>query len=237
MKSLKLAALAICIAATGFSVYAQTADEVIQKHIDAVGGAKNWEKIKSIKMTGSINQAGMDVDMSQTIVNDKGMRVDMSVNGMAGYVTCTSTEGWLYMPFAGMTEPQKIPDEQLKMSQDRLNFNNLQLADKSFIVKSSMEGKDTIDNVSCFKLKVTGKDGRELVCFIDGNTYYMVKTEAKIKIQDEEQEIAVTYGNFKKQPEGITIPMNWGSPQGDLTFKSVEINKTIDDKIFKPETK
>ena len=33
---------------------AQTADEIIQKHIDATGGKSNWETIKTYKATGFV---------------------------------------------------------------------------------------------------------------------------------------------------------------------------------------
>ncbi len=237
MKSIKIVTLATTLFLAGNSLFAQTADEIIQKHIDAVGGKKNWDKVKSIKLTGSVNQGGMEASMSETIINDKGMRMDISAMGQSGYMICTKTEGWMYFPFAGQTSPQTLPADQVKMSQDRLNFNNLQLVNKSIIAKSSLEGKDTIDNVACYKLKVTDNQGNEQTCFIDGSTYYLVRTENKIKMQDEETEIAINYKDFKKQAEGITIPMTISSPQGDLSFKTVEINKATDEKIFKPDTK
>ncbi len=237
MKALKLSIMALAISVTGISAYAQTADEVIQKHIDAVGGTKSWDKIKSIKLVGSVSAQGMDIPMTQTIVNDKAMRMDISAMGQNGYVIMTTTKGWQFMPFAGMTEPKEVPAEQVKMSKSQLNYKNSQLVDKSLIKKATFEGKDSINSISCYKLKITDKDGEEMTCYFDAATYYMLRQERKVKVQDEEQEIGVTYSNFKKQPEGVVIPMNVSSPQGDVTYKSVEINKPVDEKIFKPDTK
>ena len=178
----------------------------------------------------------MAATMSQTVVNDKGMRTDISVLGQNGYIICTPTEGWMYFPFAGQTEPQALPVEQVKLSQDRLNYSNQLLVNKAFIVKSSLEGTDTINSASCYKLKITCKDGNEETCYIDTKTYFLVKTEAKVSIQGDDQDLAVSYSDFKKQPEGVTIPMSMSSPQGDVSFNSVEFNKVTDDKIFKPDT-
>ncbi len=234
MKVLKLSMVAIAIAVTGCTAYAQTADEVIQKHIDAVGGCNAWDKIKSVKLTGSINQGGMELTMAQTIVNDKGSRTDISAMGQNGYMIITPTEGWMYMPFGGQTKPEPIPMDQLKSQQDKLNFKNSQLVDKGHIAKSSLEGRDTINKTPCFKLKITDKDGSEQTCFIDAKTYYLVRTEMKMNLQGDEQELSITYSDFKKQPEGITVPMTYGTAQGELKFKSIEINKTYSDGLFKP---
>ena len=43
IKILSLLTLSFLMAATSF---AQTADEIVSKHIEAIGGAENWKKIK-----------------------------------------------------------------------------------------------------------------------------------------------------------------------------------------------
>ncbi|MBC7553561.1 MAG: hypothetical protein H7257_06240 [Taibaiella sp.] len=234
MRLLKVAVAAGIMVTAGASAIAQTADEVIQKHIEAVGGTKKWDAVKTIKLTGSISQGGMEINMTQTVANDKGMRTDIEAMGQKGYIIITPTQGWMYMPFAGQTKPEALPADQLKASQDKLNFRNTQLVDQSMIAKTVMQGTDTINKVPCYKIKVTGKDGNESVCYFDSKDYYMVRTEVKVKIQDEERETYITYSNFKKQPQGIVIPMTMGTEQGDVNFKTVEINKPVDEKIFTP---
>lgn len=233
MKAFKISVAALALTMTS-TVYAQTADDIINKHIDAVGGTKAWDKVKSIKMVGSMSAQGMEISVSQTIVNDKGFRTDISAMGQNGYMIITPTGGWTYMPFAGQTEPMELKAEDVKPMKGQLNYKNSQLVDKSQIAKAQMDGKDTIDSKPCTKLKVTDKEGGETEYYFDDKTYYIVRMEKKMKVGEEEQEMAVTYSDFKKQPEGIVVPMKVSQAQGDVTFKSVEINKPVDEKIFKP---
>ena len=240
MKAIKLSIVALAMACAGTAAHAQTltADQVLQKHIDAVGGADNWNKIKTIKLVGSMSMQGMEIGMTETIVNEKAMRIDINAMGQTGYMIYTTTEGWMYMPAYGQKEPVAIPADQLKDAQSQLNFKNQQLVDKSMITKVALDGTDTINNVNCYKLKVTTKDGSEQTCYIDSKTFYMVRAEKKAQIQGEDQEVAVTFSNFVKQPEGVVIPMMMSpAGQGDFTFKSVEINKAIDDKTVRPDGK
>jgi len=238
MKAIKLTVLAATMFIAGMTtVKAQNADEIIQKHIDAIGGTSNWDKIKSMKRVGSMSMQGMEIGFTQTVVNDKGMRTDISAMGQNGYVILTPKEGWMYMPFQpGMDKVTPMPAEQIKAAQSQLNVKADQLLDKSAITKAEYVGKDTVNNIGCLKVKITDKDGNEQTAFFDASTYYIVHSERKVKVQDEEQEVAINFSNFQKQPEGIVIPMTVTSPmgQGDINFKSVEINKTIDDSIFKP---
>lgn len=232
MSKLKVALLAAGLIVAG-AASAQTADEIIQKHIDAIGGAANWNKIQSMKVTGSMSAQGMEMSFSQTLLNDKGVRRDMSAMGSTGYIIVTPTAGWMYMP--GMDKPTSMPEDQVKASKSMLNVRAEQIADKSVIGKAELLGRDTVNSASCYKVKITSKDGNEMTAYFDAATYYLVRNETKIQMQGQDQEVAVTYSNFKKQPEGITIPtaVNMGGA-ADVTYKTIEINKPVDESIFKP---
>jgi hypothetical protein len=236
MNAVKLCIIAVGLMLAGVSARAQNGDDILRKHINAVGGYDNWAKISSMKLTGTMNVQGMDISMTQTVVNEKGMRMDVSVMGMNGYSIITPTEGWIYMPFQpGMDKITPIPAGELKSSQQKMNVKRLQLVDQSNIAKSEYVGMDSVNHVGCYKVRVTDKEGNTQMAFFDAATYYLVRTEAKVKMQDEEEEVDVNFSNFQKQPEGVVIAMTWGSPQGDINFKSIELNKTYDAGIFKPD--
>jgi len=234
MKALQLSVVALGIA---LGAHAQTAEEVFKKHVAAVGGTENWNKINTMKLTGSMSVQGMEIGLTQTMVQDKGFRMDISAMGQNGYMIYTNTGGWVFMPFQGMTEPKELTADDVKDAKDQMDFRNLQMIDQSKIAKMTMDGKDTINSVSCFKIKVTNKSGDDMECYIDSKTFYLVKMEKKVKVQDEEQEMASNFSDFKKLPEGIVVPMTWGTPNGDLSFKTVEVNKPVSDATFKPDGK
>jgi hypothetical protein len=61
MKVLKLA-LAICASVPiTISAKAQTADEIVDKYITAIGGADNWKKVNSVTSEGNLTVQGADV--------------------------------------------------------------------------------------------------------------------------------------------------------------------------------
>lgn len=236
MNVLKIATLAFVAITGGISaVKAQSASEIMDKHISAVGGADKWNSVKSMKLVGGMSMGGMDIGITQTLVTDKGMRTDINAMGMEGYVIITPKEGWMYMPFQpGMDKVTPLPQDQVKASQDKLNMKNGYLVDKSKIKSVEYLGKDTLKMVPCYMLKVTDNDGNVQTAYIDMATYYLVRSDMKVKVQDEDHEITASYSNFQKLPEGIVVPMFLSTDQGDMTFKSIEVNKPIDENIFKP---
>jgi hypothetical protein len=236
MKHLKLSLAAVSVL-VNCSVFAQTADEVLTKHIEAIGGTKAWNKVKTIKMTGSTDAMGQSIDMTTTIINGKSARTDFSIAGQKNYMIVSKTGGWSFLPVMGQTEPMAIPAEDVKTVADEYDYTGAQVASKALIASATMDGTDTIDSKPCLKLKVTDKAGNVKECYFDAATYYLVKSETTVKTPDGEQQMATSYSNHKKLPEGIVVPMTVSRAQGDMTIKSFEVNKAVDEKIFAPAKK
>jgi hypothetical protein len=213
---------------------AQTGDEIIKKHIDAIGGEKTWSKVTSMKMIGAMSMQGMELPMTITSVHGKAARIDISAMGMDGYFIVTPTEGWMYMPIQGIDKVTALTPDQLQQNKANLNLKNMFLVEKSQVKDAKFSGRDTLDNLPCLKVAMKDKEGEEETAYFDAKTYYMVRIEKKMTVKDEEQEVAMNFSDFHKQ-DGVVIPFTQSSPMGgDIIYKTVEINKPISDDVFKP---
>jgi len=215
------------------SAKAQTADSIIQKHIAATGGADNWRKISSIKKICTRNTRGTELPVVITILKDKGYKTEFTVNGMTGYTIITDKAGWRYSPFQGQQQVDKIPDESVKQSQDLLDIEGPLIDYKIKNNKITYLGTDDVEGTECYKLKVIFPSGKEETIFIDASDYSLVRTTTKTNANGKEQLQTSTYGDYQKLPEGIIYPMSVDGG-GTLTIKSIEINKPVDESIFKP---
>ncbi|RYZ42665.1 MAG: hypothetical protein EOP49_28220, partial [Sphingobacteriales bacterium] len=105
------AALSLLLAG---STFAQDVKEIVKKHNEAVGGAENWAKVKSLRKEGTMSIMGMDMPVVFTTLKGKGMRQEFNVMGKANYIVVTPAAGWMFMPAQGHTEAVPMPAEQLK---------------------------------------------------------------------------------------------------------------------------
>jgi hypothetical protein len=119
MKGLKLAFIAFSSIVFISSAKAQSADEIVNKYITAIGGADNWKKVNSMTSEGNLKVQGADVAVTMTVLNGKGMRQNISVMGMTGYSIMTPDSGWNFMPFQGQQKPEPVTAETLKESADQ----------------------------------------------------------------------------------------------------------------------
>ncbi len=235
MKKIRFSILASAMVfASFFTAKAQTADEIITKHIAAIGGADNWKKINSLKMIGSINAGGMEIPVTITTINKKAQRVDFVVNGMGNYVIITNKEGWSFAPIQGQTKPEAMTADNVKESQDQLDVQGELIDYKEKGNKVAFLGKDDVEGTECYKIKMTHASGKEETMYFDASNYYHIRSVLKVIANGQEVEQTANYGNFQKLPEGIVYPMNIDSGNGPVALKSVEINKPVDESIFKP---
>lgn len=212
---------------------AQTQDEIINKHIEAIGGKDNWNKVKSLRSEATMKAQGAEIKLTFIQVDKKAMRQNISLMGMDGYSIITEKEGWSYMPFQGQTKPEPMTADDVKNAQDGLYLQDDFLTFKELGKKVQYLGKDDMDGTECFKFKMTDKNAQETTYYLDASSYLTIKQTNKVKADGKEMEGSTLYSNYKKLPEGIVYPMTIGGGWGDTEFTKVEINPVIDDKEFK----
>ncbi len=109
---------------------AQSVDEVMDKHLKAIGPKEAWNNIKSVKMDGGMSVQGMDISLVQTLIPGKAMRTDISVMGMNGFTIVTKSQGWTYMPFQpGMDKLDTMKADALKASQSQMDLKAKEMFD------------------------------------------------------------------------------------------------------------
>jgi len=234
MKAFRFALVGLVTVSTLFA-QAQTADEIVTKHIEAIGGADAWKKVNTFKTEGTLTvQGNIPVSVISTVVHNKGMRQDISAMGQNGYQIMTSTAGWGYMPFQGQTKAEPVTEDQVKESADQLDAQGVLVDYKQKGHTISLIGKEDIDGVEAHKLQVTHKSGKTETLFFDPKTYYIIRSVSKIKANGQEVDQTVNLANYTKLPEGILVPMSVTLPMGEMVISKVVINGPVDEIIFKP---
>jgi len=214
---------------------AQTVDEIVTKHIDAMGGKTQLTAIKTIYKESSVEVMGNEAPSITYIINGKAYKNELDFGGQKIIQCVTNTGGWSVNPMAGQTTPTPLTEDLVKASQVQLEIGGplLDYAAKGY--KVEMIGKDTAGSLS-YKLRLTTKEGMIMTFFIDGKTWYMTKSINKVNAGGQEIETVVTFSDYKKTENGYVMAYSQSItlPQVTLniTHKKIEVNKEIDPAIF-----
>ncbi|HRO42922.1 MAG TPA: hypothetical protein PL009_08815 [Flavipsychrobacter sp.] len=234
MKFFKTSVIALTFLTGSLSSFAQTAEEIVSKHLTAIGGESKWKTINTLKLTGAMSAQGMEMPITLTQVHNKAMRMDITIMDMANYQILTKTEGWVYFPIQQQQKPEPMTADQVKDAQDQLDIQDELVDYKAKGSKIEFLGKDDMEGTEVFKVKLVNKEGKEKTLFFDIANYYLIREIDKVKADGKEQEMATNFSNFQKLPEGIVMPMSIETPMGPMTIKAVEVNPKVDENIFKP---
>ena len=233
MKKLQISLFAVAAMMSIQSVKAQTADEVIDKYVTALGGKEKILSLKSVKKVGSLNVQGMDVGLTVTRVQGVGSRNDISVPGMGeGFQVVNPIKGWDFMPFMGQASPEEVSGDKLKSSLSLLDIQGSLVNYKEKGSQVEMSGKEKVENAECYKLKLTDKEGVISTLFIDSKSNYLVKSIITAKSSNGDINTELSFGDFKKTEEGYIFPFSEVMERGTIIFTSIETNKPVDEKIF-----
>jgi hypothetical protein len=213
-------------------IKAQTADEIVNKYVDAIGGKDKLDQVKTVYITNTTQVMGNEGPSTTQILNGKAYRLDYEVNGQKSTQVITDKGGWQINPFMGATTAQPLPEEMFKQSKGQLFYfplyNSAARGNKVELV-----GKDG----NSYKLKITNVDSLEAFFYVDTTTYYLTKITRQTNFMGQSMELSVSFSNFKKSDFGITVPytmeINYG---GQFTITNnitkIEFNKTIDPAVF-----
>lgn len=231
---LRLAFAGLLLVSTAYA-QAQTADEVINKHIAAIGGKDVLNKIKTQVTQSSISVMGSDLSSTTTLVVGKGFKNVANFNGQEIIQCITPTSGWMMNPLAGQTDPTALPEDQVKAAQSVLEVGGGLTNYKEKGGKAEVTGTENVEGVKAIKLKVTDKEGKESFYYIDPATYYVIKRETTVEAGGQSVTAVSTFSNFKKTDIGFVLPYTTVVNQGfemTITVDKVEFNKEVDPKIF-----
>jgi hypothetical protein len=220
---------------TGFSLKAQTADEVIDKYLTAIGGKEKWKQINSMMIEGQIETQGIEIPFTMQAVNSTGTRVDAEFQGSKIIEIITPSKGWSQNPFAGKTSLQPSTADELTDKLDQLDIQGpfVDYKEKGSTVEAL--GKDEEDGNEYFKIKLTTKNKKETTYFFDLKTNLIYKEESTSKQQGQDMKITAKNLDYQVTDFGVKVPFK--VDQGGLVMvtKKLVTNPTVDAKLFTAE--
>jgi hypothetical protein len=244
-------AVIVLAAVSCLSVFslAQTAEELVNKNIEAKGGIDKIKAIHSVRMTGKLNGGGgFTASQGQENQRPNLVRETFSLQGMTAITAYDGATGWQIQPFGGHKDPQLMGEDDLKDLLLDADFDGPLVDYKEKGNTVEFLGHDVVDGDDALRLKVTLKDGDIIYYYLDPDTYLEIRKEVQEFIRGSVRENVIDMGSYKPVA-GVMFPftISQGSKANPgaqtTTFEKIEVNVPIDPADFavpaslKPEEK
>jgi hypothetical protein len=211
---------------------AQTADEIIAKYIDSMGGAAKFTSLKTVKMSGNMTSNGADFPITMTKSHMVGSRIDFEVNETSNYQFVATTKASVFMPIYGMQEPKEAEADMFKLIAHQTDIQGGLFNYKEKGTKVEVLASEKIEGSEAYKLKLTFKLGAVVNYFIDKKTNRIVKTVA-IGGGPGGADLETSFADYKKNADGYWFPYSMTTPNGPIKFDTIETNIKVDENIYK----
>lgn len=221
---------------------AQTVDEIIAKHVQAVGGADKLKTVHSVRLSGKMTAGGFEAGISEAKKRPGMVRQEFTLQGMTAVQAYDGKNGWQIDPFQGKKTAEAMSEDDLKAIKEESDFDDWAAVGPIVDYKSKgnqveLVGKEDVEGTPTYKLKVTLKSGDVRYVYLDAENYVAIKQESKRTIRGAEREFETSIGDYKEEG-GIMMAHSAeskpkGAPQGQkITIDKVEINPDMPDSFF-----
>jgi hypothetical protein len=237
MKSIRTLLLATVVLLSSSFVYSQTADEIINKHIDAIGGKEKLSNLKTIYVESTLAVMGQEAPAVTSLINGKAYKNEIDFGGQKVIQVITDKDGWGVNPMMGAATPTAMTGDELKANQARLVVGGLLYDYAARGNTVELLGREDVSGTNAYKIKASTKDNVVITYYIDPATYYIIKETQTVTADGQPAETISTYSNYKKTDYGYVAPYTHELtlPQGitiTINTNKIEVNKEIDPKIF-----
>jgi outer membrane lipoprotein-sorting protein len=208
---------------------APSVDEIVRRHIDAIGGKAQWAKVHSILIRGSGPYA-----VTTWIWKEPGKvrteERDPENSGRAVITASDGTRAWVSNTFRGPATPRSLVPEELRRWQTGLAIRSdlLDLPPKG--AKLTLLGQEKVNGNDAYKLSLQREDRDEVLLWVDARTFLLAQRARTTAAPWGGTTTVATPLTDYRRVEGVMIPHAIGE-----TLLMVEVNAVIPDKTFEPD--
>ena len=223
---------------------ALTADQIVEKHLTALGGREALGKITSRRATGTVSVAtpmgdlGGSLEMSAKAPNKMraDIRIDLTSVGGPGEMVITEmfdgTNGWSLNSMRGETP---MSGDQLAGARNNF-FPSPLLKYKELGMTATLEATQQVNGKAAHVVLFTPKSGPAERMFFDAESFLIVRTTSSMTLPEVGLTDTVSEPSDYRTVDGVkvafVIAQTAGGQKVTMTFTKVETNVTIADARF-----
>ncbi|MDR0508064.1 MAG: insulinase family protein [Dysgonamonadaceae bacterium] len=209
-----------------------TAEEIIDAYLKALGGVQAIDAINDYELSGSVNMMGQTISMTQALKKPNYYLTSLSMGEMV--IQKIAFDGTT-LRMSGMNGDQELTEgkeyESIK--------NESAVAPEQNYIKNGytleVGGIENLNGFDAYVLKISKEDSK-VVSYFDKETGLKVRTVITSETPMGEQQIVTDFSDYR-EVNGVRFPFaskqNMGGMIMNFETKSIEINKGLDDSLFK----
>jgi len=226
-------AVVACVSAAG-----QTLDQVIARNVLARGGSEKLKAVETLRESGTVIMPwGIEAPFVVHLKRPNRVRFDFVAHGITFSRASNGTFAWDVNPSDGNNTSERMDASDQEELQEMADFDGPWVDYKQKGNRITLMGKEIVDGVPCYKLKVVYKNGDTKYFYIDSNSYLVVRQDAMRDILGTKREVITALRNYRRV-DGVMFAMEAessfaGAPRPQkMVIDKIEVNTPIQNSDF-----
>ena len=223
----------------GYSLGAQTADDVVNKYIEARGGMAKIKGVKTQRVSGTVSFGpGADAEFLLEYERPLKLHNELTINGQKMVRTFDGKDkGWIYNPFMPNPSVQPMTADELTNTLAQADLDSPLVDYKSKGNQLEFVDKEEVMGRGAYKIKMTMKSGEVGYFYFDADTHLLMKWESTRKIGSTDVLWEELFSDFR-EVDGLKFAFLIETRQPGtaevqrITAEKIEINVPIDEAHF-----
>jgi photosystem II stability/assembly factor-like uncharacterized protein len=218
-----------------------TADEIIARYAQRIGGADRIRLIQSIRRSGRFyGGGGFEAEVTNENKRPNKVREEITFGGMTGVTSFDGKSGWKIEPWGGKKDAETLGEDENKGIIEDAEFDDPLFNYQARGNKVELIGTDQIEGTDVYKLKVTlASNGDVRTYYLDAESCVPIKYEVKRTVRGAENSFEVELGDYKPV-QGVLFPFSFaigakGSSSANkqqYSWERITLNVEVDDRRF-----
>lgn len=213
-------------------------DEIIDRNIEARGGAESWKAIQSMKIQGQYTSFSVPKPFTIYRQRPDSYRFEYFLSSFAVTRCYGGEKAWwvnpLYGPANAKPTPTFEPQDRVTLREKR--FDCVLLGYRELGYKLELLGKVDCEGEDHYKIKVSPPDGDEEIWFIHAQTYLETKLETTTYAYGKPSLLESYFSDYR-EVGGIRLPFleeqEFHTRARVFELEKVEINLELEDALFR----
>jgi predicted Zn-dependent peptidase len=207
-----------------------TAETVLNKYVEAIGGKENLDKIQDITIISTTNMNGMEIKQTTYKKAPNKYSMIMSMNGNVMMQQAFNGERGI---MKGIQGEQEIIGEDLEnLKVDAALYAELKY--KELGVEVTLEAIEPVEGKDAYKIKIVNPTGQTTFDYFDVESGLKVQSKQTIVAPQGEFTQMQNYSDYQ-EIEGVKYPFLVkisGVQNMELKIESVSMNTDLSDDLF-----
>jgi hypothetical protein len=228
--------VAVCVVGAYAPSLAIDLEEIMEKHVLALGGKDRIQAVQTMRISGRIIMGGLEYPITIYHMRPNRLRIESRLQGQEFLQVYDGEIGWHVNPMVGVGDPQRMTDVEIGSFKLQADMDGLLVGYQDKGYKLDYVGEARAEGAKVFQMKLVTPEDVVMDVFVDARTFCIIKVTTTITHQGRSISMDTLMSDYRDvggMMMAHTIDSRQaGQPLNQVLIDEVVLDFELDEALF-----